>query len=142
MKSDDQQYAELGDGFAPIAENPALAEAEALKRAPGVHALTGDNREQIAREMLYDVIDPELGIDIVNLGLLRDVSIRGDRAEVIFTVTTPSCPLSSFIEDEIRSCLWGLTGIKYTEVECVHEPPWKPEDMTDLAKRQLGWGDF
>lgn len=141
-QSDGENFATLGDRFTPLADDPALADAEAKQKAPGVQALIGDDREALARDMLYDVIDPELGVDIVNLGLLRSVEIRGETADVKFTVTTPSCPLSSYIEDEIRSCLWGLTGIKYTEVECVYEPPWKPEDMTDLAKRQLGWGDF
>lgn len=109
---------------------------------PGLDALTSDDREKVARELIYDVIDPELGVDIVNLGLLRSIDIEGDRADIKFTVTTPACPLSSYIEDEIRSALWQLPGIKYTEVTCVYEPPWKPEDMTDLAREQLGWGEW
>ncbi len=116
--------------------------ATAAEHAPGLAALTSDNRADVAREMLYDVIDPELGVDIVNLGLLRSVEIEGDTADIKFTVTTPACPLSSYIEDEIRSCLWQLPGVKYTNVECVYEPPWKPEDMTDVAREQLGWGSM
>lgn len=91
--------------------------------------------------MLHDVIDPELGIDIVNLGLLRNVRIDGEHADITFTVTTPACPLSSYIEDEIRSCLWQLPGVKYTNVTCVYDPPWKPEDMSARARRDLGWDE-
>lgn len=108
---------------------------------PGIDALTSDDRAATAREMLHDVIDPELGIDIVNLGLLRNVRIDGEHADITFTVTTPACPLSSYIEDEIRSCLWQLPGVKYTNVTCVYDPPWKPEDMSDLARRELGWDE-
>jgi metal-sulfur cluster biosynthetic enzyme len=127
-------------------EDPSVGSAEdaatnAIEHAPGLDALLGDDREQLAREMLHDVIDPELGVDIVNLGLLRSVKIEGDTADIVFTVTTPACPLSSYIEDEIRSCLWQLPDVKYTNVSCVHQPPWKPEDMTDLARQQLGWED-
>lgn len=107
-----------------------------------VLALTDvDERAATAREMLCDVIDPELGVDIVNLGLLRSVSVEGDSADVVFTVTTPACPLSSYIEDEIRSCLWQLPAVKYINVTCVHEPPWRPEDMSADARLMLGWGD-
>lgn len=117
------------------------AASNAIEHAPGLGVLLGGDREAAAREMLFDVIDPELGVDIVNLGLLRSVKIDGERADITFTVTTPACPLSSYIEDEIRSCLWQLPGVKFTNVTCEHEPPWKPEDMTDLARRQLGWED-
>jgi metal-sulfur cluster biosynthetic enzyme len=110
--------------------------------APGIGALTSEDLAATAREMLYDVIDPELGVDIVNLGLLRNVSIEGARADVRFTVTTPACPLSDYIENEIRTCLWQLPGIRTIDVTCEHEPPWKPEDMSDEARRMLGWDDL
>jgi metal-sulfur cluster biosynthetic enzyme len=119
-----------------MSEQPSNQDREA-----SLGTLFGDDLAETARDLLHDVIDPELGIDIVNLGLLRDVSIDGETADVTFTVTTPACPLSSYIEDEIRSCLWQLPGIKFANVTCVHEPPWKPEDMTELARRHLGWDE-
>lgn len=92
------------------------------------------------RALLHEVIDPELGVDIVNLGLLRRVEIVGTSASIDFTVTTPACPLSSYIEDEISFSVMQLPGISEVDVRCVYEPPWKPEDMTDVAREQLGWG--
>jgi metal-sulfur cluster biosynthetic enzyme len=89
--------------------------------------------------MLHEVIDPELGVDIVELGLLREIVVDGDRASINFTVTTPACPLSGYIEDEIRTELWQLHDIKNVDVTCVYDPPWKPEDMSDVARSALGW---
>jgi metal-sulfur cluster biosynthetic enzyme len=58
---------------------------------------------------------------------------------VRFTVTTPACPLSSYIEDEIRACLWQLPGLDEIDVACEYEPAWQPEDMSDAARDALGW---
>ena len=93
----------------------------------------------LVRELLREVIDPELGLDIVELGLLRAVEVRDGGATVRFTVTTPACPLSSYIEDEIRACLWQLPGLTDLEVECEYEPAWAPEDMSEAAKVALGF---
>lgn len=90
------------------------------------------------REVLHGVIDPELGIDIVELGLLRDVTVHDRSARVLFTVTTPACPLSRYIEDEIRRTLAPL-GLDEIEVDCEMSPPWRPEDMSDVARGALGW---
>lgn len=93
--------------------------------------------EQI-REMLHSVIDPELGVDIVELGLLRDVAVNGNAVWVQFTVTTPACPLSRYIEEEIRDALAPL-DFDTVEVDCEMNPPWQPEDMSDAARHALGW---
>jgi metal-sulfur cluster biosynthetic enzyme len=93
----------------------------------------------LVRELLREVIDPELGLDIVELGLLRAVDVGDGVARVHFTVTTPACPLSSYIEDEIRACLWQLPGLSDLEVECEYEPAWSPADMSDAAKVALGF---
>jgi len=91
------------------------------------------------RELLHAVIDPEIGIDIVELGLLREVEVDAGAVRVRFTVTTPACPLSSYIEDEIRACLWQLPGLTEITVELTHDPPWDPEQMSALAREELGW---
>jgi metal-sulfur cluster biosynthetic enzyme len=98
-----------------------------------------DPSPDLVRELLHEVIDPELGLDIVNLGLLRGIAIDGSHAHIRFTVTTPACPLSSYIEDEIRACLWQLPTLTDVDVTCEYEPAWNPEDMTDEARAALGW---
>jgi metal-sulfur cluster biosynthetic enzyme len=108
-------------------------------RAPGLDLLVEGPTPEVVRDLLRQVIDPELGLDIVELGLLRSVRLLEDVVEIRFTVTTPACPLSSYIEDEIRACLWQLPGVGDLDVECVLEPAWTPEDMTQDARFALGW---
>lgn len=109
--------------------------------APGLAALTEDPSPELLRELLHGVIDPELGVDIVELGLLREVTVEAGVARVRFTVTTPACPLSSYFEDEIHACLLQAPGLRRVLVESELQPAWKPEDMSALARTALGWND-
>jgi metal-sulfur cluster biosynthetic enzyme len=81
-------------------------------------SLLGDKADaEILRELLRDVIDPEIGINIVDLGLVYDVRLAGDGvAAVRMTMTTPGCPLGGYFEDEIRNCLWALRA--WTRLTC------------------------
>ncbi len=90
-------------------------------------------------EALKAVIDPELGIDVVNLGLVYEVSVEGNSAHVQLTLTTPGCPLHASIEAQVVGCLEALPGIDTGTVDLVWDPPWTPMAMTDEAKRQLGF---
>lgn len=107
--------------------------------APGLAALAADPSSELVRELLHGVIDPELGVDIVELGLLRKATVKAGVASIRFTVTTPACPLSSYIEDEIRVCLAQAPGLRQVRVECEMDPPWRPEDMSEVARTALGW---
>ena len=89
--------------------------------------------------LLYEVIDPEIGVNIVDLGLLYGLRIVEGQILIRMTLTTPGCPLGGYIEDEIHRALWGLPGISQIGVDLVWEPAWGPELMSDEAKRQLGW---
>jgi metal-sulfur cluster biosynthetic enzyme len=113
--------------------------AQATPGAPGLHALVEGASAPVVRDLLHAVIDPEIGLDIVELGLLREVSVQDGVALIRFTVTTPACPLSSYIEDEIRACLWQLPDLREVVVEVELEPPWEPEDMSEAARHALGW---
>lgn len=95
---------------------------------------------EAAREALREVIDPELGIDIVSLGLVRDVTLADGEFVVQYTVTTPACPLSEVIEDEIRACLSRLPDVTGVQPRLVFDPPWEPEQMDEQARAALGWG--
>lgn len=109
--------------------------------APGLAALAEDPTPELVRVLLHGVIDPELGVDIVELGLLREATVRDGVARIRFTVTTPACPLSGYIEDEIHACLAQAPGLRQVLVESELEPPWKPEDMSEAARAALGWQD-
>jgi metal-sulfur cluster biosynthetic enzyme len=95
---------------------------------------------ELAYELLHEVIDPEVGVNIVDLGLVFGVRIEDEVACVRMTLTTPGCPLQGYMEDSIYQVLTSeLPGIGNTEVEIVWDPAWNPDMMTDEAKRQLGW---
>lgn len=97
--------------------------------------------EAAVTELLYQVIDPELGINIVDLGLLRNLTISSKRdIYVVMTLTTPACPLGPYIIEEIQQVLGKIAEIGDIEVEVIWSPAWDPErDMSDQAKKQLGW---
>ncbi len=88
---------------------------------------------------LKQVIDPELGINIVDLGLVYDVQIAGDDVLVTMTMTTPACPLGAHLVDETTFAVEQLTGAASVDVQLVWEPAWSPMMMSIEAKQQLGW---
>lgn len=90
-------------------------------------------------EKLYDVYDPELGINIVDLGLVYDVEIIDDkRVNVTMTLTTPGCPLHDSISTGVRNAVHRIEGVELVHVDLVWTPAWNPEMMSDAAKAQLG----
>lgn len=93
------------------------------------------------RGLLREVIDPEIGINIIDLGLVYDVRLSADGvAAVRMTLTTPGCPLGGYIDDAIHGVLWGAPGVTDVDVQLVWDPPWDPDQMmSDWAKQQLGW---
>lgn len=90
---------------------------------------------------LRSVIDPELGIDIVSLGLVYGAERAGDRALVTLTMTSPTCPLAATILSDARTALESVPGVNVAEVEMVFEPRWTPERLTPEARAQLGYPD-
>jgi metal-sulfur cluster biosynthetic enzyme len=104
-------------------------------------ALGGQISPDMLRDLLGEVIDPEIGINIVDLGLVYGIRLSGDGvASIEMTLTTPGCPLGAYIEDSIRERLWGAPGVTDVDVRIVWDPPWDPDQMmTGWAKQQLGW---
>ena len=91
-------------------------------------------------EALRGVEDPELGMDIVDLGLLYDVEIDGPKVKVIHTLTSMGCPAGPMIQEDIHNATAGVEGVEQVEVELTFEPPWTPDKMSDDAKFILGFG--
>ena len=88
---------------------------------------------------LKTVIDPELGINIVDLGLVYDVVRNADRIDIALTMTTPACPLGEMMSEEIKMVLRGqFPDITDVRVDLVWDPPWSPELMSEESRRQLG----
>ena len=95
-------------------------------------------KEQVL-EVLKNVHDPELGINIVDLGLVYGVQVEGDRVHVTYTLTTMGCPIGPLIEAEMQRFISGVEGINHVEAEMVLRPPWTPEMMSEEAKAALGF---
>lgn len=96
--------------------------------------------EPAVREALCEVIDPEVGINIVDLGLVYGIRCAHRRVHLTLTMTTPACPLSEHIkQDAEQSVLAHCPGAVAVEIELVWNPPWGPHMMSDEAKAQMGW---
>jgi metal-sulfur cluster biosynthetic enzyme len=96
-------------------------------------------REEVV-EALHLVEDPELGMDIVELGLFYDVEIAGSRVKVIHSLTSMGCPAGPMIQEDIRAVVANLDGVEDVEIDLTWDPPWTPERMSEDAKFILGFG--
>ena len=93
----------------------------------------------VARKALRAVKDPELGLNIIDIGLVYDVAVTGDGvAHVKMTLTSPGCPAGAEIMDDVRSTLSDLDGITGVDLELVWEPYWTPEKMDPRVRAFLG----
>ena len=90
-------------------------------------------------EALSNVIDPELGLDFVELGLIYGVAIEGGRVEVTFTLTTPACPIGPQVSEQIIEFVGEIEGVDEVVPTMVFTPPWTPEKMSEDAKFALGY---
>lgn len=95
--------------------------------------------EMVLEALRENVIDPEIGINVVDLGLVYDVAVSGETAEVTMTLTTPMCPLGPYIDQEVRSAVSDVPGIENAKVNLVWQPPWDPSKMSEDAKLELGF---
>ena len=91
-------------------------------------------------EALHQVEDPELGMDIVELGLLYDVEIEGSKVKVIHSLTSMGCPAGPMIQEDMHGSSRECPGVEDVEIELTWDPPWTPERMSDDAKFILGFG--
>ena len=96
-------------------------------------------KEQVV-DALRGVEDPELGMDIVELGLLYDVEIEGPKVKVIHTLTSMGCPVGPMIQENVDQIVRQMPEVEDVEVELTWDPPWSPEKMSDDAKFILGFG--
>ena len=91
-------------------------------------------------EALRGVEDPELGMDIVELGLLYDVEVAGPRVKVTHSLTSMGCPAGPLIQQSIEEVVQSMHGVEQVETELTWDPPWTTEKMSDDAKFILGFG--
>ncbi len=90
-------------------------------------------------DALRDVIDPELGLDFVELGLIYDVEIEGPTVRVTYTLTSPGCPIGAQVSEQIEEFVMELDGVDEVSPTMTFSPPWTPERMSEDAKFALGF---
>jgi metal-sulfur cluster biosynthetic enzyme len=123
----------------PITEDHGRVTAEQDAPVEGA-SNGGPATEESVREALKHVVDPELGINIVDLGLVYDVEISEEGAiSIEYTLTTMGCPIGPLIEHQMQSFLENVPGVTSVEAEMVFRPPWTPEMMSEEAKAALGY---
>jgi metal-sulfur cluster biosynthetic enzyme len=123
-------------------QTPEAPEAQTSEaQAPGTEASEGTAKvamteaEEEILEALHDVVDPELGINVVDLGLIYGVSLADEIATLDMTLTSAACPLTDVIEDQANSALEGLA--KEVKINWVWLPPWGPDKITEDGRDQL-----
>ncbi|WP_258085117.1 metal-sulfur cluster assembly factor [Thermococcus thermotolerans] len=95
--------------------------------------------KDVILEKLKEVIDPEIGVDIVNLGLIYQLDIRPDNTVYVkMTMTTPGCPLTMWILRAVEDKILEIPGVKDAEIELTFDPPWSPEMISEEYKKRLG----
>jgi metal-sulfur cluster biosynthetic enzyme len=95
-------------------------------------------REEDVVEVLRECYDPEIPVNIIDLGLVYDVKIQPERVDIKMTLTALGCPMAAEVMTDVRDHLLQLRGIEDAGVELVYEPPWTPERMTEDARWELG----
>ena len=112
----DQVPVDVSTRDAPLADDPAAA---------------------AVREALFDVIDPDLGVNVVDLGFVRDLHVEAGTAVITMTLTSAACPLTGVMEDQIRTELGTVDAVGDHRVDWVWSPAWRPSDITDSGREQL-----
>ena len=91
-------------------------------------------------QTLRGVNDPEVGVNIVDLGLVYSTEMRGDSVRIVMTMTTPACPMHSYLTEEVREAILAqYEEVENVSVELVWDPPWSPQMISEKGKHQLGW---
>lgn len=94
--------------------------------------------EKDVRKALKEVKDPELGLDLVVLGLIYDIEITEADVHATISLTSPFCPVAGQIVEDVKTAIEGVEGVESAEVELTFEPPWTPERISPLIRASLG----
>ncbi|KVN05410.1 MULTISPECIES: metal-sulfur cluster assembly factor [unclassified Burkholderia] len=108
---------------------------------PNASAIRSETPDELAlRDALREVIDPEIGVNIVDLGLVYRIERTEERIVVTMTMTSPACPMAGVVIDDVQATLGDATSDALpVDVNLVWEPPWAPKMMSDAAREQMGW---
>ena len=118
-------------------------EETAQAQTSGAASIPADELERITADIirsLKTVYDPEIPVDIYELGLIYKVDLNDDRLLTVdMTLTAPGCPVAGEMPGWVEDAVRGVEGVEDVKVEMTFDPPWTPEKMSDEAKLELGW---
>ena len=96
--------------------------------------------EDAIRDALRFVVDPEVGLNVVDLGLVYSIEVSAKRIGVRMTMTTPACPVADTLVESARAAVRAAApGITNIDIELVWDPPWNPDMMSEIARAHFGW---
>jgi len=131
----------------PIAPDPALESpsagppaAETIASAPAGAASSAEDVRNRVVQMLTTIYDPEIPVNIYEMGLVYDLGIDADGdVTVLMTLTSPSCPVAESLPPEVEAKIGSIEGVRSVKVDLTWDPPWTPERMSEAAKLELGF---
>ena len=94
--------------------------------------------EKDVRNALKNVKDPELGLDLVVLGLIYDIEVAESKVKATISLTSPFCPVAGQIVEDVQTAIEGVDGVESAEVELTFDPPWTPDRISPLIRSSLG----
>jgi metal-sulfur cluster biosynthetic enzyme len=122
---------------APTAEPPSASAPAVPPEAPATGPYS--ERERLIMENLKQIYDPEIPMNIVDLGLIYGFEWTGEDVLLKMTLTAPGCPVAGILAEEVKNAIEKVPNIHGAKVDLIWDPPWTPERMSEFAKRQFGY---
>lgn len=117
-----------------------MADTDTTEVAHTANNGTMTTTEEDARETIRnEVYDPELGLNIIDLGLVYDITVANNKADITMTLTSPGCPVGPELMTNVRRCLAKYEDLEEVDLHLVFSPPWQPSMMSEEAKDELGY---
>jgi metal-sulfur cluster biosynthetic enzyme len=125
---------------APATPTPSAPSAPTTASPPTVtNSPAHAEQERLITENLKQIYDPEIPMNIVDLGLIYGFDWAGDDVTLKMTLTAPGCPVAGILAEEVKTAIEKVPNVKSAKVDMIWDPPWSPERMSEFAKRQFGY---
>jgi metal-sulfur cluster biosynthetic enzyme len=122
-----------------MTESPPTSSVPPTPPAAGGASGPYAERERLITENLKQIYDPEIPMNIVDLGLVYGFEWQGDDVTLRMTLTAPGCPVAGILAEEVKTAIEKVPQVHSAKVDMIWDPPWTPERMSDFAKKQFGY---
>jgi FeS assembly SUF system protein len=138
MSAPDDTHHDPNDAARPAPERPVYVPDEPAPASPSPQA--SDAVRDRVIEMLTTIYDPEIPVNIYEMGLIHDLDVTADGdVKILMTLTSPSCPVAGSLPPEVEAKVGSVEGVRSIAVDLTWDPPWTPERMSEAAKLELGF---